>query len=113
MDIDWSGIKAMQRSIYDQVDAKLRELQVGESLAMRVEHPPLFASQAGFTLVLRVVKPGEIVDGGPWTIYGPMEEHHRRTLEGSPPTRVVDIVRESKDWDDKRFSWTSGGEVQS
>lgn len=110
MDIDWSGIKAMQRSIYDQVEAKLCELQVGESLAMRIEHPPLFSVQAGLTLVLRVVKPGEIVDGGPWTIYGPMEEHHRRTLEGLPPTRVVDVVS-SEDWGDKRFAWADWSDV--
>ena len=88
MHIDWNILKRQQADIYEQVEAKLRTLQVGESLAMRVEMPPVASMSFTTTLVLRVVREGETVGDGPWTVYGPMEEHHRRTLEGMPPIRV-------------------------
>lgn len=97
MHIDWDILKRQQIDIYDQVEAKLRTLQVGESLAMRVEMPPCASMEFTTTLVLRVVREGDALGDGPWTIYGPMEEHHKRTLDGMPPTRLPIAYEERSD----------------
>jgi hypothetical protein len=86
--IDWDILKTAQRRIWDEVDAKLRTLQVGQSLAMRVQTPPIDSFDNTLTLVLRVVNPGQVIDDGPWTVYGPFEEYHRRMLDGLPPARL-------------------------
>lgn len=76
-----------------EIEKVLSGLDVGDMLAVRIEHPVLGAFEGETTLVMRRVRPGQDVPVGDWTVYGPKPEGPARV----PAVRIAEVTLQPPD----------------